>query len=360
MKNLYLLVAGSVILFSCSSTNRMSLSVLNPAPVTIPAHVKNIGVINRSLPLKENRVFDAADKIFSLEGAGLDKAGSDAGVTGLTDELLKNEKFTEVKVINQHQFGNKVPSLYPTPLSWREVEELCAANNVDAIFSLEMFDTDSKISYAARPVKVNTPLGNVPAIEQEANMLTTVKTGWRIYDVRSKNILDEYAVARHLNFSARGINPVIAANALIGRKEAVKQVGTRAGEGYGLRVVPYWLRVSRDYYVKGTGNFVIAKRKAQTGNWDDAARLWKQETTNGKGKVAGRACYNMAIISEINGNLNEAIQWAQKAYEDYNCKLALYYVRLLEQRKIDNSILSEQQWGEVAGTSDSRNENSSH
>ena len=162
--------------------------------------------------------------------------------------------------------------MFPTPLTWDEVENLCAENNTDAIFALEMFDTDSKVSYNAQPVKVNTPFGKIPAIEQEANMLTTVKAGWRIYDLKSKYILDEFAIARHLNFSARGINPTIAAKALIGRKEAVKEVGNRTGEGYAMRVSPYWLRVSRDYYVRGTYNFKIAKRKAQTGNWDEAGK----------------------------------------------------------------------------------------
>jgi hypothetical protein len=348
MKNLYFLLIVSIALFSCRATNLMSLSVQNPAPVTVPAYVKNVGIINRSLPLKENRIFDVADKIFSLEGAQLDKEGSAASVTGLVNELSRNEKFTEVKVISQSQFENKVPSTFPTPLSWTEVEKICMENNLDALFSLELFDTDSKISYAAYPVKVSTPLGSVPAIEQEANLMTTVKTGWRIYDIKSKYILDEFAIARNLSYKARGINPAMAANALIGRKEAVKEVGSRTGQAYALRVLPYWLRVSRDYYVRGTDNFKIAMRKARTGNWQEAGKLWLEETNNGKRKVAGRACYNMAIISEINGNLNEAIQWAQKAYENYNNKLALHYVRVLENRKLDNQIL-EQQEGEVAG-----------
>lgn len=77
-------------------------------------------------------------------------------------------------------------------------------------------------------------------------------------------------------------------------------------------------------------NFVIAKRKAQTGNWDNAAELWKKETTNTKSSVAGSACYNMAIINEINGELDEAISWAQKSYKDYNNKLALEYVKILK------------------------------
>ena len=94
-------------------------------------------------------------------------------------------------------------------------------------------------------------------------------------------------------------------------------MGDKAGRDYALRIIPYWLRVSRDYYVRGTDNFRMARRKAQTGNWDEAAAIWEKETANSNDKVAGRACYNMAIINEINGDLKGAMQWAQKAYENY-------------------------------------------
>jgi hypothetical protein len=57
----------------------------------------------------------------------------------------------------------------------------------------------------------------------------------------------------------------------------------------------------------------------------------------------------MAIISEIDGNLNEAMRWAQTAYEDHNIRLALRYVRILEDRKIRNQILEEQRTDEIAG-----------
>jgi hypothetical protein len=174
-------------------------------------------------------------------------------------------------------------------------------------------------------------------------MLTIVKTGWRIYDPSGRNILDEYALSEDITFTGRGISPVLAAAALIGRKEAVKQVGNKAGQAYAWRLLPYELRVTRDYYVKGTDNFKTARRKAQTGKWDQAGQLWEKETANPTGKIAGRACYNMAIISEINGDLDLAIKWAQKAYEDYGNRLALRYIDILEYRKTSNRILQGQE-----------------
>jgi hypothetical protein len=101
--------------------------------------------------------------------------------------------------------------------------------------------------------------------------------------------------------------------------------------------------VYRDYYVKGTNNFKVARRKAQLGKWDEAGELWKKETTNPGAKIAGRACYNMAIINEINGDLPLAVEWAQKSYEDFNNKLALDYVRILENRIYKSELVKIQE-----------------
>ena len=342
MKTSLSIIAVALIFCSCKSTELVHLSVLKPAPVTLPSYIKAVGVVNRSLPSDKTKAIDAIDKVFSLEGANLDKEGAQASITGLSEELTKNNRFSEIKLLNTTNLTTNTPGSFPYSLSWNEVETLCKENNADALFALELFDTDSKISYSASQTSIKTPLGNVPALEHKANMLTVVKTGWRIYDPASKTILDEYAIASDLTYSGRGINPVVAAAALIDRKNAVKEVGNKTGQSYAYRIIPYWIRVSRDYYVKATDNFRTARRKAQTGNWDGAAELWQQETQNPNKKVAGRACYNMAIINEINGDLEKAIEWAQKAYENYNNPLALRYVRILERRKVNNELLEHQ------------------
>lgn len=343
IRNLIFFLVFTAVLCSCASTELVRLSVLEPAPVTLPGHIKNIGIITRSGIAEQNKIVDVVDKVFSMEGAELDKEGAESGIAGLENELIKNQRFDRITIIRDSTLKSNVPGIFPAPVSWDVVEKICRKNKSDALFALELFDTDSKISYAANPVTVNTPLGKVPGVEHQASMLTTVKMGWRIYDPVERNILDEFPVVGRMTFSGKGINPVKAAGAIIGRKEALKQVSNKAGQDYALRIIPFWLRVSRDYYVRGTDNFRTARRKAQAGNWDGAAALWQSETANNKSKVAGRACYNMAIISEINGNLGEAMQWAQKAYEDYNNKLALRYVKILENRAAKNALLEEQE-----------------
>ncbi len=330
------------ILISCK-TNQLYLNVTEPAPVTIPSYVKSIGVINRSIPTDETKVFDEIDKVFTLESVDLDRDGALEAIKGLSGELLNNNRFTEVKALNDIDFRTSHLESFPAPLSWEIVEQICNETGTNALFALEKFDTDTRVSYAANQVEIETPVGKIPGIEHQADMETTVKTGWRIYDPSGRNILDEYVEGESVVKSGRGINPLVAAKALSGRKDAVREVSTRAGQSYALRILPYRIRVYRDYFVKGNDNFKIAKRKAQMGQWDEAGELWKKETGNPKMKIAGRAVYNMAILNEINGDVDEALNWARKAWGDYNVRQALDYVRILENRQYKTDVLMEQE-----------------
>ena len=130
---------------------------------------------------------------------------------------------------------------------------------------------------------------------------------------------------------------------IVGRKQAVLQASNNIGHNYALRIIPVKIRVTRDYYVRGTDNFKIARRRAQTGDWDGAAELWYKETSNPKAKIAGRTYYNMAIFNEINGDLDAAIDWASKAYSDFNNKLALHYLNVLKYRAQSQNELKQQQ-----------------
>jgi hypothetical protein len=342
MRQLFIWALIAVTSVSCSSTNLMSLSVLEPAPVTISPKIKTVGIVSRTRAEDRNRTLDAVHRVISLEGPDIEREGARSSIDGLTSQLLKNDRFTQVKFLDSVDIRNFGAGVFPAPIPWETVEKTCQENGVDALFVLEVFNTDSKFGYAAKPASLQTPIGEVKAIEHQVNMTTSVNTGWRIYDPSNKSIYDEYSLSKDMNFSGQSINPLVAAEGMIQRKEAVKQVGYVAGQAYAARIQPYWIRVSRDYFVRGNGNFTTAMRKARAGNWDGAGEIWKQETRDNSDKVAGRACYNMAIISEINGDLDGAIQWAQQAYEGHRIKPALDYLHVLRNRKYENTVLHNQ------------------
>ena len=328
-----------MLVFVSCKTNELYINVLQPAPVTLPSGIKKVGIINRSMPTDETKLVEALDRALSLEGADLDRDGAWESIAGLSGELQANERFNEVKLLNDISFRASAIGELPAPLTGRLVDSLCNVTGTDALFALERFDTDTSVDFATPAGKIETPLGSVPVIGLEVTMETFIKTGWRIYAPSDPGVIDEYRFVESLVYKSQGSNPVAAVEALTGRLDAIKEVSRNAGNRYAARILPYRLRVTRDYFVKGTSNFEIAKRKAQTGKWDEAGKLWEAETSNPDMKVAGRACYNMAIINEINGDLESAVDWAQKAYEDYNTKQALDYIRILENRISKNELL---------------------
>ncbi|MDT7830088.1 DUF6340 family protein [Pricia sp. S334] len=319
------------------------MNTVEPARITIPSEVAKIGIINRSLPAEANRTVDQIDKILSLEGRNLDKEGAESAVVGLFDELSQNERFETIRIIDSIAIQRKGLGVFPAALKWEAVNQICEEFDVDILFSLEFYDTDTTVDYEVGMVSVPNQLGiDVSLPGHKVTLNTVLKNGWRIYDPKNKRLLDEFVSKDHIVSVGQGINPVKAVEAVIGRKEAVLQNSSNLGNLYGLDVRPLRKRISRSYFVRGTDNFKVAQRRAQTNDWEGAADLWEKELGNKKEKVAGRACYNMAIISEINGNLETALEWASKSYSDYRNKDALRYVHILRNRMVEERLLNQQ------------------
>lgn len=324
----------SVTLSSCK-TNLVYIHSTNPAPVTLNKAIKKVGIISRTTPSDENKTLNTFHQAVSAESLKLIKESSSEAMRGLSDALIHYHRFDTIKTISDVELTTPVTGSFPSQLSWPQVESICQSHEVDLLFVLEVFSSELKV------VPLNTPppgLNTVvdvlnTAMQARVNIVTTVKIGWRIYDPHNQIIFDEYPMSENLIVTAGAVNIINTTEAMMGRKEAIKQSSNKMGSSYADRIIPYAITLTRDYYVKGSSNLKIATRRARTGNWNSAGELWLKDTKSTKRKIAGRACYNMAILNEINDDLETAISWAQKAYEDYNNKLALQYVNILKNRK---------------------------
>lgn len=342
MKPWYIVLLSCFALASCSSMNTLTLSVTEPSPITLPQHVSSAAIVNRTAPDSSIAFLHKVDQILSAELKGIQEEGSSEVLRGLNQQLQANQRFSNTVIVPVAYKTTRVNDFSPL-LSWDEIEKICQTHSVDILFVLEVYDTDTKLSYKTVPVTVRVPIiGEVTTLEHEATASTNVRTGWRIYYPEQRIIVDQYLSHDNVTSSGRGINPMVAAAAIVGQKKAITSMSFDLGVAYGKQLLPYTHRVSRSYYVRGTNNFKIAKRRARAGNWDGAAELWFIEVSHSKRKIAGRAHYNMAIIHEINGNLTEAIEWAEKSYTDFNNKKALRYLRILQQRKSQHDLLQRQ------------------
>lgn len=342
MKKLLLYLLTTVVFAGCAATNDLTLRVTDPAPISLPNTVKRIGIVNRTHS-NISKTLTQIDQLTTLELLTIDSTAALKTLDGFYDQIIKNPKFTNVVEFNSFVLDNSAINTFSPHLNQNQIMNICSDSNLDALFVLEFFDTDTKVDFAVVPV-TKTVLGQqVNVVETRATVITGINLGWRIYGANGTDLYDEYAMHQQVVSTGSGVNPINAIRAVTGQKNQVENASYNLGTTYALQLLPVSYRVGRIYYVRGSNNFKIGKRLARAGQWDEAAKYWQKEVDNPKSRIAGRAYYNMAIINEINDDIDAAIDWAQKSYTLFNNRKALYYLNILKNRKASIDELKRQQ-----------------
>ena len=69
-----------------------SLTVLQPAQMTLPEHISTVAVVDRSKP--SNGWLNVLEGLFTGEASGQDRRSREEAVRGLTDALTRTPRFT--------------------------------------------------------------------------------------------------------------------------------------------------------------------------------------------------------------------------------------------------------------------------
>jgi hypothetical protein len=335
MKSPLICLLAAIILASCG-TPSTSLRVLQPADITIPSHIQKIGLVNRSLPGKNEQADNIIEGVLTGESIGADREGSELSLTGLAETLRQSERFEisfpAAGYTNRTNGGMNI----------NEVRAICNTHKLDALVVLENFDSDSFVEVIPFKKKQKVKEETVELNYFEARAKLNVRTTWRMYDNSTGNVIDFHVSEDFQDFRNEAPNPDEARRGLPSKRHAINRTGRLAGCNYGSRIAPYWISVGRMYFKKGSDLMKKAYSYSSKNNWDKAVEIWKREATNSDPEIAGRANYNMALACERKGNLTLALDYAKRSRDKFDIKEAGRYVTVLENRIRDQNILDRQ------------------
>lgn len=330
-----------IILASCSPTNYVNLTVSYPPIIQTSSNIKNIGLINRTTASGNSGVFNKIEEIISAEAFNIDEEATKEIMEGFGSQITAKTKFQNAKIVQTEDKRSSI-SNFPTELEWNEIERIAKKENIDLLVELSFFDTDSKIDYNSRNKEIEIPvIGTKTVKEYLAKITTDYKCGWRVYLPEERKIIDQFVFESFFILEGEGINPVTAVQKILEQKNIILRNCRVIGEQFAFRLLPFKVREKREYFVKGDPKLELAKRYAQAGDWDEAGNIWSDLSDSGDEKVAGRASYNMAIINEINGDFDKALEWAKKAYVIYEIDIALDYINILENRINNRNVIKQ-------------------
>ena len=288
-----------------------------------------------------NLTNNVVEGLITGEAIGLDKRGAEYCMLGFVNTISKSERFV-LKNPEAMELKGTGTSSFPIPLDWNQVKSICQSYGGDVLVVLETFDSDSR-RFVGDPVKITRRKKGVKVkkLSYPATLIMEIESGWRIYDLNNKEIIDENKFTEIKEFSAWGDSKEIALMGLPSKREAIKESGLFAGQKYSFRISPAWMTVSRRYYSSKIDEFKTAKGYVKKGDWNNAIDIWMTLIDDPNIKISRRATFNMAIASEVKGALDTAIDWANKARELGEAR-ANNYINILSKRKIDENKLKQQ------------------
>ncbi len=316
------------------------VKTIEPSPVDISASIKTIGILNSSTNTLNNEYSNHIEQLIYLEQQWLTEHGAKAALTGLFNELSLDSRFDTVKILEKKTYQEINFKANPEMETWNKISKICIDNNVDAIFALVTYDTETTFTLQKTKIYQYNMLREAVKIKgQEITLETLIENGWRIYDPFRRKILDQFSLNDQMIAIASGENPLAAMQAVDNRKEQLLNQNNNVGSEYAQRLQPSELELERKYYAIGSPNFKLAHQFIEKGEYVAASSLWKDEIENTNAKLSARACYNLAILKEYNNDIIGALRWAKKSYQIFQNDNTLDYIWALEQRQAQAVIL---------------------
>ena len=312
----WLLLVVMLLFVQCKMKD-ISVQVTYPPSVILPENVTRIAVVNASVIDSVERALNSVEGVLSGESLKGDRLGSEDCIRAFSDKL--NAEKIQTVIPSKHIQTRKITQGVPF-LDRDFINKTCRENKAEALAVLEFFDTDGNTvgsTVATVSNILNTGNLNPAPINYQINYQ------WRLYDTLSNSVIDDFKHEYRATFQ-----PTLPFEPLPTR--LIRENGKEIGKLYAQHFLPMIFWQNRQYYKKGNKDFEIASRKAIANDWEGAVELWKKYVNDKDETIAARACYNMAVGSEVLGHVKTATEWAQKAYVNYGLKKARDYMHILD------------------------------
>jgi hypothetical protein len=307
--------------------------VLEPAKITLPSTVNRIGILNRSWYNKPDTTLLELSGDSEFQPIELsNKDVSRNCISGILDALSNSPRF-EYQELGEINLETNDNSTFLTDNEWGELQKLCIDSLFDALVLLKYIDyfdfTGQNITEEGEEYKYYSLL---------------FKVAWRIYDPFSQRIVEDYITTDTtfvpISEGSDFLSILFAVEP--DRETEITTASYWAGRDYGARMAPQWTEVDRKYYIWNDQAAMLASQYVLSNKWGEAAAIWNKATSGSKRKIAFKACFNMALASEVMDNYDMAIYWAKKSLELKYITGTEEYIKILEKRIQDKKQLDKQ------------------
>ncbi|RNI28105.1 hypothetical protein EFA69_18685 [Rufibacter immobilis] len=282
------LVIACLCLFLSSCTSVLYLDREEPAIVQIPDEIARILLVQRYdaslLPYKKERKVE----VF--------RDGAINAMEAVRHELALDTTF-QVVLADTSLFLQK--PVADRLITKAKAQQLCREYNASLLLVLDTLDAYMDQASVTRE---KDEQGNVSKI---ADYFLVVSTKWRLY-TQEGELLDEATLTHSEPYGSRGVISGLLAigPAMANAGEAVNRNAAITGKMYADRFYPTKFTITKEYFHQK--ELAQAAEYIRLYEWEKASELLVPLAKGKSTSLAGKAAYNLAVIHEVQGNLEEA------------------------------------------------------
>jgi len=219
---------------------------------------------------------------------------------------LKNAEYLEMRTSDTTGFMQ--------PISPYTVTKLCTDKNVQYLVSLEYYTFYHTYDYY-----VDAEYNYYGFLLHKHDIL------WRIYS-HSGQVIDAYILRDSFYSDQLELDYYEKENGLFYNNDLISDAFWEAGIEYGERISPSWEYVYR--YIYEIRENTDSGKIRITENIDRLRYI----SSSGNKLRAYMACFNLAVLSESQDNIDNALKWLELAINNKKTILALKYRSILKER----------------------------
>jgi len=353
---LALVLIFSVVLQGCyTSTNisTINVEIIVPGTAKFLHEYKNVAVRYNNSNISHNARFSIyhEDNEKFTDTTNMDSFASEIYFQNFINHLkyqqyfdtiieLEPKNYTDIKLNDSlATFIDPEFCLY----SVNDIQQIADSTGADLFLSFDFFASqDGIFSTHYKPDKSDTSgiLLNDFNNYRDATEVVHILSGWNFYDLKTQKLIYSQLKTDTIKWTEPVYNINIAKRILPSRRDAVLNAADIAGNQFAEFLVPHWLEVERMYYKFAQGELKSANVLIKQNRWMEAAAIYRKNTKNRNKKMASKCMFNMALVCELNGDIEAAVDWVTKSlnanhkdpYHKGNCESYSY---ILRQRKLD-------------------------
>lgn len=297
------ILAVGLLLSSCSSQRLYTtLDVMRPGKIAFAQDAVNVLLLNNTVSQPEN--YGHTTYLSGQKKQNITLNADSAGIfclAGAAEEFAAIGFFESVTVLDESQ-NNTEKFFQITRQQPNAIDSLCNLYQVDVILALNRIAVSDVIS----DYYLEEDYTSLAALD-----VKTV-TNWSVHyphatECESINLMDS------LFWEETNDDIKQALQQLPNRADAVVDASIYAGKRTCERLLPRWEQVDRYFYTSRNKLITQGIDSVYHKSWDAALAIWEQALEKSNLFTQGIAYANMAVASEIIGDIDKAIDYTNSA-----------------------------------------------